>query len=53
MIAADAQQLARDLQRQMPVAEMPGDAKQRLPVRRRDLAQRLRGGAHADEAAAK
>ena len=28
MIGADAQPLAGDLQRQMPVAEMPGDAQQ-------------------------
>ena len=51
MIGADAQPLAGDLQRQMPVAEMPGDAQQARGLSAVDLDDRLGGGAHPDIAA--
>lgn len=41
VVAADAQLLPRDLNRQMPVAEMPGEAQQMLRAFRADLGQRL------------
>ena len=52
MVGADAQPLAGDLQRQMPVAEMPGDAQQIGRTVGRDLEDRLGGGAHPQIAAA-
>jgi hypothetical protein len=41
VVAADAQLLPRDLNREMPVAEMPGKAQQMLRAFRADLGQRL------------
>ncbi len=41
VVPADAQALCHDLRRQMPVAEMPGDADQMLRIARPDLEQRL------------
>jgi len=42
VIAPDAQAPGSDLRRQMPVAEMPGEANQMLRVAAADLRQRLR-----------
>lgn len=52
VIRADAQPVAGDLQRQMPVAEMPGNPQQIRPIDRLDLQQRLGGGANAQITAA-
>jgi hypothetical protein len=49
VIAPDAQSLRHDLRRQMPVAEMPGDATQMLRVGPPDLEQRLRRRDHLDQ----
>src|SRR5439155_16618370 len=46
VILADAQTVARDLQWQMPVAEVPGDPQQALPVGGLDLDDRLGRRAH-------
>ena len=51
MIAPDAQSPLRDLGRQVPVAEMPGQPHQPLRRIRPHLHQRLRRGAHQDDAA--
>src|ERR1700757_3252360 len=47
VIRADAQPLAGDLQREMAIAEMPGDPQQRGPVGCLDLEHRL--GRRTDE----
>src|SRR5271166_1935193 len=52
MIGADAQSLAGDLHRQMPVAEVPCNAQQICVTGGDDFKQRLSGGANAKIAAA-
>ena len=49
MVAADAQFCARDLRRQMPVAEVPGNTHEMFLVARADLQQGFRRGQHFDE----
>ena len=51
MIAPDAQALADDLCRQVPIAEMPGDPHQMIRIAAANLDKRLRRGDHFDEAA--
>jgi hypothetical protein len=51
MIAADAQALGHDLHRQMPVAEVPGDADEMHGVAAADFEQRLGRGDHLDQPA--
>jgi len=51
VIAPDAQAPCRDLRRQMPVAEMPGEANQMLGVTATDLHQRLWRGHNLDQSA--
>ena len=51
VIAADAQVAARDLRRQMPVAEMPGDPYQMRRIGASDLQQRLGRCDHFDQPA--
>ena len=50
-IAADAQRLRRHLGRQVPVAEMPGDAHEGERVGGADFGERLGRGQNLDEAA--
>ena len=50
VIAPDAQRAARDLRRQMPIAEMPADANQMLRILAADLDKRLRRGHDLDQA---
>jgi hypothetical protein len=50
MIAPDPQAARRDLGRQMPVAEVPGDPHQMLRIAAADLDQRLRCCDHLDDA---
>src|SRR5271170_4885709 len=52
VVGADAKTLSGNLQWQMAVAEMPGDAQQTSAIRRLDLQHRLRRRAHADIATA-
>jgi hypothetical protein len=52
VIFANSQALADNLQRQVAVAEMPGDPQQARPVAGLNLDNRLGRGAHADIAAA-
>jgi hypothetical protein len=49
VIAPDAQALRHDLRRQMPVAEMPGNANQMMRVAPPDLDQWLRRRDHLDQ----
>jgi hypothetical protein len=49
VIAADAQGLGHDLRRQMPIAEMPGDADQMMRIAAADLEQRLGRRDHLDQ----
>jgi hypothetical protein len=49
VVPADAQAFRHDLRRQMPVAEMPGDADQMLRIASSDLEQRLSSRHHFDE----
>lgn len=51
VVGADADSLAQQLHRQMPVAEMPGDPHQRAFVMRMNFQQRLGPRHHADHAA--
>ena len=51
MIAADAQSSGRDLGRQMPIAEMPGQANQMLRIVPPDFKERLGRGHHLDQPA--
>src|SRR6266513_5327891 len=51
-IGADAQSLAGDLHRQMPIAEVPGDPQQIWVARGDDLKQRLGSSANTNIAAA-
>jgi|SRR6516162_9998132 len=51
MILANAQAVADDLNRQMAVAEMPGDAQQAWPIRGFDIEDWLGRRAHDDKAA--
>ena len=51
VIPADSQSLGHDLRRQMPVAEMPGDADQMLWITSLDLEQRLGSRDHFNEPA--
>jgi len=51
VIATDAQAAARDLRRQMPVAEMPGDPHQMRRIGAPDLQQRLGRRDHFDQPA--
>jgi hypothetical protein len=51
VIAADPQALGRDLHRQMPVAEVPGDANEMHGVAAADLEQRLGRSDHLDQPA--
>jgi phosphoglycolate phosphatase len=50
-VSANAQAVAEKLGRQVPVAEVPGDAQQFGGCGRGDLGQRLRGGVDGDDAA--
>ena len=52
MIGADAQAVPNRLQRQMPVAEMPGDPQQGGAILGLDVEHRLRRRAYADKTAA-
>jgi hypothetical protein len=49
MIAADAQSSCRDLGRQVPIAEVPGEADQMLRIAPPDFQQRLGRGHHLDQ----
>ena len=51
MIAPDPQSFARDLRRQMAVAEVPGNANQMLRIVTADFQQRLRCGHDLDQPA--
>ena len=51
MIAADAQSPSRDLGRQVPIAEMPGEADQMLRIVPPDFKERLWRGHHLDQPA--
>jgi hypothetical protein len=51
MVAADAQALPRDLHREMPVAEMPGEAQEMLRAFGADFRQRLARPHHFHHAA--
>ncbi len=51
MVGPDANAVAEQLHRQVPVAEMPGNAHQFALIVRVDLEQRLRLRAHADHPA--
>ena len=51
MIAADAQSPLRDLGRQVPIAEVPGEADQMLRIAPPDFQQRLGRGHHLDQSA--
>src|SRR5690242_9644428 len=50
VISADADRVATKLHRQMPVAEMPGNAGEPVRARGMDLGQRLRAGGNAHHA---
>jgi hypothetical protein len=52
MIGQNAQPITGDLQRQMPVAQMPGDAQQIRRISRLNIEDRLGSGADAQKAAA-
>jgi hypothetical protein len=49
MVAADEQPVGEDRRRQMTVADVPGDARERRRVAGGDLGQRLRRGPHRDD----
>ena len=51
MIGADTDPVAKELHRQMAIAEMPGDADQFAVVMSMDFQQRFRPGANPDNAA--